>query len=219
MSTDARPEAGLTPERPEAGLTPERLAFFTDAIFAIAMTLLAVDLEHPDDEQLGSGRALWDFLVDQRGSYVAFALAFGLLWSVWRRHHQLMDRVRRLSGAFAFWHAPFLLLVAFLPFPTAVAGASIGNPTAQTLFAGTMAAMVCCEAVLKEISVAAGLLTDDPAATRHDAGASWSVGVWFALSAGLAWLLPHAYVMWFLAPAAAACGALLLTRLRSRTDR
>lgn len=207
MSTDARPEPGLS---------PERLAFFTDAIFAIAMTLLAVELEHPDDKQLHSGGALWEFLVDQWGSYLAFALAFALLWSVWRRHHQLMDRVRRLSKAFAFWHAPFLLLVAFLPFPTTVVGASIANPTAQTLFAGTMAAMVCCEATLKELSVAAGLATDDPAAIRHHAGASWSVGLWFALSAALAWLLPYAYVMWFLAPLAAACGARLLTRLRGR---
>ncbi|MGK5730441.1 TMEM175 family protein [Streptomyces sp. URMC 124] len=219
MSADARPEPGLS---------PERLAFFTDAIFAIAMTLLAVELEHPDDEQLHSGRALGDFLVDQWGSYLAFALAFALLWSVWRRHHQLMDRVRRLSKAFAFWHAPFLLLVAFLPFPTTVIGASIANPTAQTLFAGTMAAMVCCEATLKEVSVAAGLTdpaaedpaaddpaTDDRAAIRHHADASWSVGLWFALSAALAWLLPYAYVMWFLAPLAATYGAPLLTRLRT----
>lgn len=203
--------------RPAPGLSPERLAFFTDAIFAIAMTLLAVELERPDDEHRRSGRALWDFLVDQRASYLAFALAFGLLWSVWRRHHQLMDRVHRLSKAFAFWHAPFLLLVAFLPFPTAVMGASITNPMAQTLFAGAMAAIVCCEAILKEISATAGLVTDDPAAIRRHTNASWSVGLWFALSGALAWLLPYAYVMWFLAPLAAAYGARLLTRIRTRS--
>ncbi|MWK37099.1 DUF1211 domain-containing protein [Actinomadura sp. J1-007] len=202
--------------RPEPGLSPERLAFFTDAVFAIAMTLLAVELERPDERQRESGHALWDFLVDQRGSYLAFALAFVLLWSVWRRHHQLMDRVHRLSRAFAFWHAPFLMLAAFLPFPTAVIGASITNPMAQTLFAGTMAAMVFCEAVIKEIAVAADLSTDDPAATRDHADASWAVGVWFALSAALAWLLHYAYIMWFIAPLAAAYGAALVFRVRSR---
>ncbi|QTT75249.1 DUF1211 domain-containing protein [Streptomyces mobaraensis NBRC 13819 = DSM 40847] len=62
MSTDARLEAGLSPERP---------AFFTDAIFAIAMTLLAVELKHPGDRQLASGRALWGFLVEQRNAYLA----------------------------------------------------------------------------------------------------------------------------------------------------
>ncbi|MGI5339529.1 TMEM175 family protein [Streptomyces sp. CA-181903] len=206
MSTDARLEAGLS---------PERLVFFTDAIFAIAMTLLAVELKHPDGRQLTSGRALWDYLAGQRDAFLAFALAFVLLWSVWRRHHELMDRVRRLSRAFAFWHAPLLLLVAFLPFPTAVIGASITNPMAQTLFAGTMAAMVCCEATVKEIAVAAGLIGDTPAATRRQAGASWSVGFWFVLSGALAWVFTYAYVMWFFAPAVAACGASLLGRLRA----
>ena len=210
MSTDARPEAGLS---------PTRLAFFTDAIFAIAMTLLAVELERPDDKQRESGRALWNFLVEQRGSYLAFALAFVLLWSVWRRHHQLMDRIGRLSKAFAFWHAPFLLLVAFLPFPTAVIGASITNPMAQTLFAITMAAMVFCEAIIKEISVAADLITDDPAIIRRHAAASWAVGLWFVASAALAWLLPYAFIMWFLAPLAASYGGAVLSRLRTaRTD-
>jgi uncharacterized membrane protein len=198
-----------TDVRPEPGLSPERLAFFNDAIFAIAMTLLAVELERPHDKQLKSGRALWDFLVDQRGSYLAFALAFVLLWSAWRRQHELMDRIRGLSKAFAFWHAPFLLLVAFLPFPTAVIGASITNPMAQTLFAVTMAAMASCEAIVREVADAA-----DPAPVRRQAAASWSVGLWFALSAALAWLLPYAFVMWFLAPLAAAYGGPLILRIR-----
>jgi len=200
--------------RPEPGLSPERLVFFTDAIFAIAMTLLAVELERPGEGDLESGRALWDFLGDQRGSYLGFGLAFILLWSVWRRPHQLMDRVGRLSKAFAFWHAPFLLLVAFLPLPTGIIGASITNPMAQTLFAGAMAAMVGCEALIKETSVRADLVSDDPLAVRRHADASWAVGLWFVLSAALAWLFPHAFVLWFFAPLAATYGGSLVSRLR-----
>ncbi|CAM5484578.1 DUF1211 domain-containing membrane protein [Streptomyces spiroverticillatus] len=201
--------------RPEPGLSPERLVFFTDALFAIAMTLLAVELERPDAEELTSARALGHFLLEQRGSYLAFALAFVLLWSVWRRHHKLMDQVVVLSKPFVGWHAPFLLLVAFLPFPTAVMGLSITNPLAQTLFAGTMAAMVLCEAVIKEIAAGSGLVGDaDPARTRRHANGSWAVGAWFLLSVGVAWLTPYAFLMWFLAPLAASYGGALLTRLR-----
>lgn len=206
--------------RPEAGTSPERLAFFTDAIFAISMTLLAVELARPDTEQLASARTLWHFLADQRGSYLAFALAFFLLWSVWHRHHRLMDGIVRLSGAFTGWHAPFLLLVAFLPFPTAVVGAAGTNPLAQTLFAGVMAAMVICEAVIKEVSIAGGLLGGDRAGTRRHADGSWGVGLWFLLSAGVAWLYPYGYVLWFFAPLAATYGGALITRLRTpRTHR
>ncbi|MGW3819991.1 TMEM175 family protein [Streptomyces sp. NPDC005046] len=202
--------------RPEPGLSPERLAFFTDAIFAIAMTLLAVELERPDDEELESADALGRFLMDQRSSYLAFALAFILLWSVWRRHHQLMDRIRVLSQSFAFWHAPFLLLVAFLPFPTAVIGSAITNPMAQTLFAGTMAGILFCEAALKEVSADAGLVIGDVAEVRRHANGSWAVGLCFVLSLGLAWVFPYAYVLWFLGPLAAGYGGPLVSRLRTR---
>ncbi|MFF0866414.1 hypothetical protein ACFYUV_31985 [Nonomuraea sp. NPDC003560] len=49
----------------------------------------------------------------------------------------MKDIVRRLAKGFAFRHAPVLLLVAFLPFPTALIGASIANPMARALFAAT----------------------------------------------------------------------------------
>lgn len=201
--------------RPEPGLSPERLAFRTDAIFAIAMTLLAVELERPDDKELASAHALGSFLVDQRSSYLAFALAFVLLWSVWRRHHRLMDRVDELSKAFAARHAPFLLLVAFLPFPTAVIGASISNPLAQTLFAGTIAAMVFREAVIKEISMTSLAAPGAPVGTRQHPDGSWGVGLWLALSVGLAWVSSYAFVLWFFAPLAAEYGGALISRLRT----
>ncbi|MFJ6695354.1 TMEM175 family protein [Streptomyces sp. NPDC091272] len=205
---------------PEPGLSPERLVFFTDALFAIAMTLLAVELERPDETERSSARELGRFLVEQRGSYVAFALAFVLLWSVWRRHHRLMDEVVVLSKSFTGWHAPFLMLVAFLPFPTAVMGAALSNPLAQNLFAVTMAALFVCEAVIKEIAAGAGLVGTDPAHIRAHANGSWAVGSWFLLSAGVAWWFPYAFVMWFVAPLAATYGGALITRARGdRQDR
>ncbi|WP_405854691.1 TMEM175 family protein [Streptomyces sp. NBC_01515] len=205
--------------RPEPGLSPERLAFFTDAVFAIAMTLLAVELERPDTEERASAGALARFLVDQRNSYLAFALAFVLLWSVWRRHHQLMDQIRVLSPTFAFWHAPYLLLVAFLPFPTTVIGSAITNPMAQTLFAGTMAGIVFCEVALKEVSADGGLVIGDVPRARRHADASWAVGLWFVLSLCLAWVFSYAYVLWIFAPLSATYGGPLITRLRARRTR
>ncbi|MFD9466758.1 hypothetical protein [Streptomyces sp. NPDC060027] len=127
-----------------------------------------------------------------------------------------MDRIRVLSKALAFWHAPFLLLVAFLPFPTAVIGSAISHPMAQTLFAGTMAGIVFCEVALKEVSADAGLVIGDVAEARRYANGSWAVGFWFVLRLGLAWVFSYAYVLWFLAPLAAGYGGPLISRLRTR---
>ncbi|MFD4555220.1 hypothetical protein ACFWP5_13030 [Streptomyces sp. NPDC058469] len=127
-----------------------------------------------------------------------------------------MDQIRVLPPPFAFWHAPFLLLVAFLPFPTAVIGSALTNPMAQTLFAGTMAGIVFCEVALKEVSADGGPVIGDVVQARRHADASWAVGFWFVLSLGLAWVFPYAYVLWFLAPLAAGYGGPLVTRPRAR---
>jgi uncharacterized membrane protein len=56
------------------------LAAFADAVFAIAITLLVLEIERPDGEQLASPAALWHFLGQQLGSFIAFVLAFFLVW-------------------------------------------------------------------------------------------------------------------------------------------
>ena len=70
------------------GLTAERVGFFTDAVFAIAMTLLVIEIPRPPDGEFGVGdvvgkaRAAADLghsLVEQTGSFVAYVLAFYLL--------------------------------------------------------------------------------------------------------------------------------------------
>ncbi|MGW2220938.1 TMEM175 family protein [Nonomuraea sp. NPDC001684] len=108
------------------------MAFFTGAIFAIATTPRAVELERPDEERRGVRARAVGLPGRPAGLLSAFALAFLLPRWVWRRHHQLKDIVRRPAKGFAFRHAPVLLLVAFQPLPTAVIGASITNPMAQT---------------------------------------------------------------------------------------
>ncbi|MEV5752653.1 TMEM175 family protein [Actinoallomurus sp. NPDC052308] len=205
------PESTLAP-----GHTPERLAMFTDAIFAIAMTLLVIEIKRPEGEALKDTASLWRFLTHEWESFFVFVLAFVLLWTVWRRHHVLMDQVVRLNRAFTAWHAPLLLLVAFLPFPTALIGEAFDNPLAICVFALSEAAVLICEGALKEIAHRTPVLSEhaDRAQVRRGANSSWAVGAFFVVMGALAWSVPGIPVAWLLAPFAAAYGGALIERLR-----
>ncbi|MEV0403764.1 TMEM175 family protein [Actinoallomurus sp. NPDC050550] len=215
----AKPGLTDTPERvePAPGDTPERMAMFTDAIFAIAMTLLVIEIKRPEGDALKSSASLWRFLTHEWESFFAFFLAFALLWTVWRRHHVLMDQVDRLDRAFTAWHAPLLLFVALLPFPTALLGHAIDNPLALCVFAGSEAALLFSEAALKEVAHRSRSILSpgaDMAEVRRGASSSWAVAGFFAVTAALPWAVPAIPFAWLLAPAAATYGGRLIDRFR-----
>ncbi|MBO3748862.1 DUF1211 domain-containing protein [Streptosporangiaceae bacterium NEAU-GS5] len=203
-------------ERAEPGYSPERLAFFSDAVFAIAMTLLAVEIERPTKDDLADSAALLSFFNENAGSFVAFVLAFFLLWGVQRRHHTLMDRVSGVSKQMAMWHAPLLFFAAFLPYPTAIIGSKVGNPVAIAFFAGTEAALLASEAMLKRAAVRAGLV-DEPAIIHRGIAISASLAAFFLLTAILGFWLSSAIAWtWPFAPFVVTLTSRIWARVQAR---
>ncbi|WP_194293362.1 TMEM175 family protein [Actinomadura macrotermitis] len=202
--------------RAAPGFSVERMAMFTDAVLAIAITLLVIEIPRPEGEVLERPHDLRRFLWGSRDSFLAYVLAFFLLWGVWRRHNLLCDQLAGLNRAMAAWHAPLLLFVAFLPYPTSLIGHTSGDPLALCVFAAAEALMVFSEAGLKEAAYRSGLLAEgvDPVDVRRSAGASWSVGALFAATAVLAWWVPHVWIAWLFTPVLAAPGGRLVERLR-----
>lgn len=206
--------AGKTKVQP--GFTPERLGFFTDAVFAIAMTLLVIEIERPTGEEMDATELLAKFLLAHIWSFGAYALVFILVWSIWRRHHTFIDGLERLSRPTVTWHAPMLMFVAFLPFPTALLGNGIDNPLAVTLMSGTLAAIYASEAMIKESAYGSSIVEDDvdPETLRRSACASWAVAAFFVLTAALTWVFVYAPIGWMFAALAATWGGKLLYRIR-----
>ncbi|WP_405167710.1 TMEM175 family protein [Nocardia sp. NBC_01499] len=206
----------VPPSPRDEDFSAHRMGAFADAVLAIAITLLVIEIKRPEGEDLASPHALAEFLWHEKASFVAFVLAFFLLWSVWRRHHTLIDEVDRLDRATAASHAPLLLLAAFLPFPTAIFGHAPDNKLAACLFAATAAALFGCEAVMKEFAWRRAILKPgvDRSKIRMSAGASVSVTVVFAVTAGLVWVTPWIWFIWFFAPLAAYFGGKLSERIR-----
>ncbi|WP_433579656.1 TMEM175 family protein [Nocardia brasiliensis] len=204
---------------PEPGWPPHRIGAFVDAVLAIAITLLVIELERPKHDDVTDAAALADFLWHERSSFVALLVAFFLLWSVWRRHHVLIYQVERVDRYTLAAHAPMLLFAALLPFVTAVFGGASGNPLAVCLFAGVAAALFASEAVVKDIAahkavLAEQITTDD---LRVNADGSYAVAATFAVTAALAWLTPDVWVVWLFAPLGATFGGRVISRVRGLT--
>jgi uncharacterized membrane protein len=122
VTEGSRPRRGrLWARRPEiweSRSDVERIAFFSDAVFAIAMTLLVVQLSVPHGPAGQLGHAL-----RARGpKYFAFALSFLVIAQYWMAHHRVFRHIRRYDLGLLWLNLLWLLAIAFLPFPTAVLG-------------------------------------------------------------------------------------------------
>lgn len=91
-----------------------RLETFADGVFAIAATLLVLNVEVPDlgDSSLAHELArLWP-------AYVGYAVSFLTIGIIWVNHHTVMQQLRGADRTFLFINVAFLLCIAFIPFPT-----------------------------------------------------------------------------------------------------
>jgi len=99
-----------------------RLEAFCDAVFAIALTLLIIDIKIPASEGIRSTRELWLALGHLGPSFFAFVLSFAIILITWVNHHHFMRSVNKSSGSFVYANGFLLMTVVFMPFPAALVG-------------------------------------------------------------------------------------------------
>ena len=125
-----------------------RVEAFSDGVFAIAITLLVLDLKLPQ----GAGPAdLSGELLRQWPTFVAFLNTFATILIIWINHHNLFNNIRRTNNVFMLLNGLLLLCVTFLPFPTSLVAdyyGHAGDTTAAALYAGTFLVMACAFNVL-----------------------------------------------------------------------
>jgi TMEM175 potassium channel family protein len=100
-----------------------RLEAFCDGVFAIALTLLIIDIKVPAPEGIGTTRELWLALRHLGPSIFAFVLSFAIILITWVNHHRFFRLLNKSSGSFVYANGFLLLTVVFMPFPTALVGA------------------------------------------------------------------------------------------------
>ena len=126
-------------ENTENGRELDRIVFFSDAVFAIAITLLVLDIHVPEiperlvDEQLpGRLLALWP-------KYLSYVLSFLVILMYWMGHHSTFRAIKRYDRALIWLNSLFLMCIAFLPFPTSLIGEYGDNQLAVAIYAASLA--------------------------------------------------------------------------------
>ena len=104
-----------------------RVEAFSDGVFAIAITLLILEIKVP---HAGPEEHFWTALVGLWPSYVAFLLSFFVILLMWINHHELVRMIETVDYPFFFANGLVLLTVTFVPFPTAVLAEHLATPDA-----------------------------------------------------------------------------------------
>ncbi len=98
-------------------LTKNRLEAFSDGVFAIAITLLVIEIRPPE---LEGGESLAHALWEQWPHYLGYVLSFLVLGVMWLNHHRILEPARRVDGVVLVLNLNLLLWAVLIPFPTAV---------------------------------------------------------------------------------------------------
>lgn len=98
-------------------LPKTRVEAFSDGVFAIAITLLVIEIRPPEIEP---GGTLASALQHEWPSYVAYLVSFLVIGVMWLNHHRIFGQVRGVDGPLLLLNLNLLLWTALIPFPTAV---------------------------------------------------------------------------------------------------
>jgi uncharacterized membrane protein len=99
---------------------------FTHGVFAVAITLLVLDIRVPDAASIDSGSALFTALRDEAPRYAAYVLGFLCIGTYWMNIHRAMRLTRGIDHGYIFIGLLFLMVIVAVPFVTALLAEYIG---------------------------------------------------------------------------------------------
>jgi uncharacterized membrane protein len=122
-------------------MSTSRTEAFSDGVFAIAATLLVLELKVPQVEPGGLAEAL----LENWPSYATYVVSFLVVGIIWVNHHAVMERIRKVNRPLLFLNLVFLMAVALIPFPTALLAdylqAGHDERLASAVYGGSMVLM------------------------------------------------------------------------------
>ena len=168
----------------------ERLIFFTDAVVAIAMTLLILPLLESVSEAGKDGLDTAEYLAEHSGQLMAFALSFVIIATFWRSHDRIFRNVARQDAGLLRLSVAWMFTIVWLPVATSLVGSLDTDPLQVTVYIGTMLATS-----LLNVAIIARLrhhpdLLEEPDATPLPLRTPVTVCALFALALLVALVVP-----------------------------
>jgi TMEM175 potassium channel family protein len=196
MTSVDPPEPAQTDVR---AIAVERLTFFADAVIAIAITLLALDLPVPQGD---TNAAMWHSALANAEAYLAFAISFLVISRRWAAHHQIFRYVTHLDGRLRGLTMAWLFTQIVTPFATRVI---VGEGAFQVRFGFYVLVQLVSQAVftlmVREVE-SRHLYRDDtpPDLFRRTYFREIGMAVGFAVAVPVSFVTQWAYALWALGP-------------------
>jgi uncharacterized membrane protein len=145
--------------RSERRFDYQRTVALSDGVFAIALTLLVLNLTVP---RLGPDQhdRLWSVIRDHQSEFFSYGLSFAVIGLLWVRHHAFFRELREVDLSVTLLNLLYLGLIAFLPYPTELLGDYGDQTAAVAIYAGTIVVIGVVTMILRGHVLRARLLTE-----------------------------------------------------------
>ncbi len=170
----------------------ERLVFFSDAVFAIAITLLALEIRLPVEATNLTNQNLLAVLLSIWPKYLSFIISFLVIGNFWIAHHRRFSLLTRYDNRLLVLNLLMLMSIAFIPFPTSIISEN-GNRTATIFYALAIIVTGLLSALLWWYTAWENRLIDksvDKQEVRRNLLSILTTPAVFLLSIGLAFINP-----------------------------
>lgn len=185
----------------EAGRDRDRIVNLSDGVFAIAITLLVLDIRAPDIPQGMVSSQLPGALLSLWPKYLSYVLSFVGISAFWLIHHSIFRPIRSYDRILLYLNLMFLMVVAFLPFPTSLLGEYGDRQLPVAIYAATLAVGRLLLTAIHWYSARNDRLVDepqDPATVRYFLIRGLAIPAIFLLSIAISFFSVSAAILtWF----------------------
>jgi uncharacterized membrane protein len=157
-------DAAAVHDRDERATEFGRIVAFSDGIFAIAITLLVLNIELP--ESLPPGGSLWTVLWHQIGDLIAYALSFAVVGRLWLVHHRFFAGLAKFDSRLMVMNLVYLAFIVLVPFTSEALGDYGESSAGVVIYALDLAAVTAVGVVQVRYAFDAGLVRPEYQAHR-----------------------------------------------------